>query len=195
MKFIILSNADTSNEFKKDNSILKPTDMLSKKGFENSDMLQSLMPETPDLIFASPYISSLQTVYPYCINNDTMVNVDNSLYPCDHEDMQKATYNILKYHNYLYDIINNNYSDSILSNNILDNESIFDIKNRLSPFLYKITSNFTKTNKVVLIVAQKCICQLILNHFNIKTKEIIKEGNIISFTVKDKDLEITTSIS
>ena len=195
MKFIILSNADTSNEFKKDNSILKPTDMLSKKGFENSDMLQSLMPETPDLIFASPYISSLQTVYPYCINNDKTVNVDNSLYPCDHEDMQKVIYNVLKYHNYLYDIINNNYSDSILSNNILDNESIFDIKNRLSPFLYKITRRLTKTNNVVLIVAQKCICQLILNHFNIKTKEIIKEGNIISFTVKNKDLEITASIS
>ena len=195
MKFIILSNADTSNEFKNSNTILKSTDMLSKKGFENSDMLQSQMPETPDLIFTSPYISSLQTVYPYCINNNKTVNIDNSLYPCEHEEVKNTTYNILKNHNYLYEIINNGYSDPIFINNILDNESIFDIKNRLSPFLYKITNKLTKTNKVVLIVSQKCICQLILNHFNIKTKEIIKEGNIISFTVKDKDLEITTSIS
>ena len=195
MKFIILSNADTSNEYKNSSSILKPTDMLSKKGFENSDLLQSLIPERPDFIFASPYISSLQTIFPYCINNDIDVNIDNSLYPCEHGDMQKETYNILKYHNYLYEIVNNSYSDSILSNNILDNESIFDIKNRLSPFLYKITSEFSKTNKIVLIVAQKCICQLILKHFNIKTKEIIKEGNITSFTIKKKELEITTSVA
>ncbi len=194
MKFIIVSNADTTNEYESGDTILKSTDMLSKKGLENSDLLETLIPESPDLIFVSPYISTLQTIYPYCINNNKIVNVDYSLFPCEHKGVKKASCNIFKNHDYLCDIINKKYSGSILSNNILENESIFDIKNRLSPFLYAITSKFKKTNSVVLIVAQKCICQLILNNFNIKTKEKIKEGNIISFTVKNKNLEITTGV-
>ena len=194
MKFIILSNADTTSEYKNSERILKSTDMLSKKGLENSDLLETLMPESPDFIFVSPYISTLQTIYPYCINNNKTVNIDYSLFPCEHKGVQKARCNILKHHDYLYDIINKKYLGSILSNNVLENESIFDIKNRLSPFLYKITSNLKKTNNVVLIVAQKCICQLILNNFNIQTKETIKEGNIVSFTIKNKNLEIATSI-
>ena len=194
MKFIILSNADTTSEYKNSEKILKSTDMLSKKGLENSDLLETLMPESPDFIFVSPYISTLQTIYPYCINNNKTVNIDYSLFPCEHKGVQKARCNILKHHGYLCDIINKKYLGSILSNNILENESIFDIKNRLSPFLYKITSNFKKTNNVILIVAQKCICQLILNNFNIQTKETIKEGDIVSFTIKNKNLEIATSI-
>lgn len=194
MKFIIVSNEDTTSEYKNSETILKSTDMLSKKGFENSDLLETLIPESPDFIFTSPYISTLQTIYPYCINNNKTVNIDYSLFPCEHEGKQKAYCNILKHHDYLSTIINKKYLGSILSNNILENESIFDIKNRLSPFLYKITSALKKTNNVVLIVAQKCICQLILKNFNIKTKKTIKEGNIVSFTIKNKNLEVTAGV-
>ena len=194
MKFIILTNEDTSNEYKNNNTVLKSTDMLSKKGFENSDLLETLIPESPDLIFASPYISTLQTIYPYCINNNKNVNIDYSLFPCEHKGVERTRYNIFKNHNYLCDIINKTYLGTILSNNISKNESIFDIKNRLSPFLHKITTELKKTNTIVLIVAQQCICRLILNSFNIKPKERIKEGSIISFTVKNKNLEITTGV-
>mgnify|MGYP001172483526 CR=1 FL=1 len=191
MKFIIVSNADTEKVGK----MLEPTDMLSKRGFEIADLLQTSIPKSPDIIFTSPFISALQTVYPYCINNNKKVHIDYTLYPCLHKKVLKQN-NLLKYHQYLNDIINNKYITSILSNNIPKKKKKNNIQNRLFPFLYKIINNLKNTEKTILFVTDCSMCNLILEYFNEKyktniksllkqkEKQYFKEGNIITVDIK-----------
>ena len=187
MKFIIITNTETNTE-------TNATDMLSKSGFENAENLKKILNITPDIVFSSPYISTLQTIYPFCFTNNIEVNIDYALYPCKHMDITYSETKYLEFYPYLYDIVNLNYKGVCLNNNIAKIERDIDIKNRLYPFLYDLSNTLDKTNKTVLIVTHPCIKKLILEYFN-KDETVNKcNHNITTFNIETK-LELSGSIS
>ena len=185
MKFIIIVNNEINNEInnEEDNKIeLIQTDMLSKSGFEKAENLKTTLKIKPDLVFSSPYISTLQTIYPLCFRDKIEANIDNALYPCKHMNINYSIRNYLENYTYLYDIINLNYKGSCLNNNIPQIETDVEIKNRLFPFLYDIYNKLKKTDKTVLIATHSCIKKLILEYFNkdntIKKYDTVKKNEI-----------------
>ena len=164
MKIIIISN-DKINKIDNDVSFY---DMLTQEGLDDADKISELLKnkEKPEIIFSSPYISSLQSIYPYCIKNNLMINIDYALYPIVHSEEIYNLNIIERYYSYLGEIINYNYKSSILNNNIKEDETIFNINNRLKPFLYNISRNFKNTDAKIIFVVDNSILKLIEQYFN-----------------------------
>ena len=53
---------------------------LTKKGLENSIILKDKLKELDiNVIYSSPFIRTLQTIYPYSISSGNKINIDYSL--------------------------------------------------------------------------------------------------------------------
>ena len=80
MKIVIVNCAisQPSNEY---------STMLTKDGFEQADRYTSILEKLkPDIVYSSPFIRALQTIYPFCTKAKIKVRVENSLYPLERYD-------------------------------------------------------------------------------------------------------------
>ena len=147
---------------------------LSYNGFKEADeLIGKLNNYKFDEIYCSPYLRTLQTIFPYCytLGKYDVVNLEYSLLPgkkIDSDD--KATmfvncYNdIDEYFNYITAILNTKYETSVYPSNVKINETSGDIENRLHPFLYNLRNKHYITNKTILIVTHDDIAQRISNY-------------------------------
>jgi len=143
---------------------------LDKDGLEMADnIVLKLDSLVIDDIYSSPFLSTLQTIYPYCKKNDRTVNVEcgfyNKIYSYNGLLDRISINNYQKHafgYSYVLDIVNRNYKTRVFPNNISQNEDNQDIINRLFPLLYKIC----KSRKNVLIVTHKSVLNYILYFFD-----------------------------
>lgn len=164
MKIYILRHEERGNE----TNIMTP---LNYTGVINSELLiNTLENEKIDLIFSSPFVRTLQTIYPYSISSNIKINVDYSL--CEYHSrrlINKSDYgkylpnNILKLFNY-----NPDYKSLIKPEDIFYPESNFDCLSRVKSFLRYIIKSYKNTDKNILIVTHMHICLDILNIINPK---------------------------
>jgi len=180
MKLIILQHEE------KYNSSLFFTP-LTEQGKNNSNKLKDILPENIDIIFSSPFLRTLETIYPYCKKYNKKVNTENAFYEfCEEPDFNTYNYRhwITEYkktnYYYLNDIINNNYKSKIFVSNILFPEDKINIQNRVFPFIYNICKKYKNTDKTILIVTHKTICNFIKKCFN-KNHKIDSEFLMGSF--------------
>ena len=156
---------------------------LTDNGIINSFLLiNKLKKYNIDVIFSSPFIRTLQTIYPYANKYKKLINIDYGLYEYIHNPyflLIKWYYNI----NDIVDrdlqtIINKNYTSIVNENDfsILENEN--DLSKRLIKFFNYLKQNYN--NKTVLIVSHKGVINKIKDLFVKKTDmdEEFDMGNI-----------------
>ena len=118
-----------------------------------------------DIIFSSPFIRTLQTIYPYAIQNNIKINIEYGLYEYQHNPyfllgQWYYTLDDIKDTN-LKSIINNNYKSIVVKDDfsILEDEN--DLGNRINKFIDYLKINYK--NKTILIVTHKGVINKIKN--------------------------------
>jgi broad specificity phosphatase PhoE len=164
MKLVVLVSADTIRTPGHDFFT-----MLSIPGLIKADELVSLLHTiNPDKIYVSPWLQTLQTIYPYCIQYNKTICIENSLCPINKLDEKEFlnvncyinesihSYNTRSSYKYLLNILDKEYTSMVFANNIHFNESDRDIRNRLYPFLNTL-SHAKYHNKTIVIVTHATI--------------------------------------
>lgn len=144
-----------------DNGVIKSCTLLPKK-------LKKL---NIDVIFSSPFIRTLQTIYPYCNKYNKKINLEYGLYEYIHNpyflliDWYKE-YNDIE-DNDLKSIVNKKYKSIVNKSdfNILENED--DLTKRIKKFFDHLELNYK--NKTILFVTHKGVINKIKDIYVKKT--------------------------
>jgi 2,3-bisphosphoglycerate-dependent phosphoglycerate mutase len=174
MKIYILRHEERGIE----TNMLTP---LNSRGVENSEKLVDILKkENINLIFSSPFVRTLQTIYPYSSEMNIKINIDYSLSEYHSRRLiSRENYgvnlpnNMLKIYNH-----NPNYKSIIGPKDIYYPETNFDCLSRVKSFLRYIIKNYKNTDKNILIVTHMHICLDILNIVNSKISKDSKIGTI-----------------
>ncbi len=149
---------------------------LTLKGKENAlELVKKLNNEKIDIIFSSPFLRTLQTIYPYSTYNNQKVNAEYGLYEYIHNPIfnQNNWYHSLDEFNnsnysYIDNIINHNYKSIIKKNDFKILEDNQSIENRLIKFFDYLLNNYH--DKTVLIVSHMGTINTIKNLYIKPTK-------------------------
>ena len=170
MKIYILRHEDRYE----DCSFFTP---LTNKGLLKSNRLVKIL-ETCNinLIFVSPFIRTLQTIFPYVKKHKILLNIDYSLSEIYHQDIiAKKSIGLmlpdifLQKYNY-----NPNYESLINPKEIIYPEKYENVSNRMRKFLKYIILNYFNTNCNILIVTHQSLCRSCLTLNKNSHKELIK---------------------
>jgi len=136
---------------------------LTENGRKNADsiVLENLSKENIDIIFCSPFIRTIETIYPYCIKNNIKINIEYSI--CEYLHNRYFIKNEPRYelndilNNYptknLSKIINNSYKSLITKNDLIVLEDESHLEKRVKSFFDYLKLNYS--NKNILIVTHK----------------------------------------
>jgi broad specificity phosphatase PhoE len=146
---------------------------LTANGLKQADNLADILKSYRiDMVYSSPFLRTLQTIYPYCIENNKQVNIENTFYEC-------LNSNEFNYHNYrhsykelenayphLGSIIDGNYGSKLFVSNISYVEDYKQVKNRVFPFIYNLCHKHKNNDTVILIVTHATIVNTIKKFFD-----------------------------
>jgi len=130
---------------------------LTNEGKNDAEKLAEQLNEIEfDYIYSSPFLRTIQTVYPYCKKHNKKINVEYSLYECTND----PRFNNDNYHQeisslkeFISDVdqyINVNYNS--LLDKIQFPETLKNYSNRLLTFTDTIIQKYKNTNKKILFV-------------------------------------------
>ena len=168
MKIIILRHAGRY----KSPTYLTP---LTVEGLEQADILKESLPSDIDYIYCSPFLRTLQTIYPYCLKYNKKVNTENVFYErCmspyfNYHNYRNSTIGLKESWNYATDIINKDYKSKWFVSNIKLNPTDQDIQNRVFSFIYRLCKKYKNTDKTFLICSHSSICNAVKKVFNKNT--------------------------
>jgi broad specificity phosphatase PhoE len=131
---------------------------LTPEGHKNADNLKHILSKLKiDQIFSSPFPRTIQTIIPYCIQNNlhNKINVDYSLYetmfdPCFTKDNYQVT---LTANDNEFKYTNTNYDSMIKINDINCPETTDDVQKRITKFIDMLIDLYTSINSCILIVS------------------------------------------
>ena len=156
---------------------------LTEQGLCNARKLILVLNEQDikiDLILSSPFIRTLQTIYPYACNKKLNINLEYGLSEIHIPECitERAVGMILpeyiaKSFNY-----NNKYESIIKYNDIKYPENIIDVKNRINKILKNLICKYINTDTNILLVTHQSLCIFALEN-------IIKSENI-NLEIKNK---------
>ena len=148
---------------------------LTENGLENSvELIKYLEKEKIDCIYASPYIRTLQTIYPYSKKNDIKIKLDYSLVELYQEDnIPKKSYQITL-PEYICESFNydKDYNSLIIPNDVNFPENINDFSKRIRNFLRNLIRYNYNSNKNIVLVTHQGVIELILNSIYKRNKNI-----------------------
>ena len=108
---------------------------LTQEGIKNSiELIDILKEENIDIVFSSPFIRTLQTVYPYCKENSIKINIDYSISEIQNKNTVLENSFTLQLPDYLKKYNCSNYKSIILPKNYNYPEKIEDIDKRAKNF-------------------------------------------------------------
>jgi len=146
-----------------------------------NNLANILKDHTVDVIYSSPFLRTLQTVYPYCIENNKQVNIENTFYECldsdefTYHNYRHSTEELQNRYPHLVSIINTNYKSKLFVSNISYVETYKEVKNRVFPFIYNLCQEHRNSDNTILIVTHGTICNTIKKFFN---SEVNFEDNV-----------------
>ena len=151
---------------------------LTDDGLKDSFKLEKKLSKMNiDKIYSSPFVRTLQTIFPYALKQNKKVNVEYALYEYKHNPYfltEPQIYEVKDMNNeYINHIINKRYKsyvnkDEDFNFQLLENET--HLENRVKKFLDYLKSNKTLKNKTLLIVTHKGVINKIKGLINKKTK-------------------------
>lgn len=145
---------------------------LTDDGIINSCILPKKLKKLDiDIIFTSPFIRTLQTIFPYCNKYNKKVNVEYGLYEYIHNPYFLLgewyfTTNDIK-DNDLKSIINTKYSSTVTKDDFSILETEFDLQKRIIKFFNYLNLNYN--DKCVLLVTHKGVINKIKDLYIKKT--------------------------
>jgi broad specificity phosphatase PhoE len=162
MKIYILRHEDRTQ----DCSFFAP---LTETGLSNAQTLVDKLKEVNiNLIFSSPFIRTLQTVYPYVKESGLKINLEYGLSELHHPDIIPVKAVGISLPEYL--AINFNYEPSyktiVKPTDIEYPESDKQVTNRVKRVLREIMSKYNETESNILLVSHQSICNAILKIVN-----------------------------
>jgi broad specificity phosphatase PhoE len=143
---------------------------LTQNGLINSHKLvKKLESFTFDEIYCSPFLRTVQTIYPYCIENNREINIENSLYEinnphiCQKNNYQHIVNELECIHPKYLEIVNNNYDSFLeLGNMKWPDRHLEDLYKRVVPFIEYLREN--KKGKNILLVSHMSTINVIKNY-------------------------------
>jgi len=169
MKIYILRHEDRTQ----DATFFSP---LTKIGLENSikliDVLDKLNIKT---IYSSPFIRTLQTVYPFAKKNNMHIKIDYALQEIKSDYLIPKNSHATRLPEYLNEsfLIENNNKTSIETEDIKYPEKEIEVQLRIKNFLKNLVNQFGNTNDNFLLVSHQIVCNIILKIINKYGKEKI----------------------
>ena len=137
---------------------------LTQKGLENSiELIDVLRENKINLIFSSPFIRTLQTIYPYSEKYKVNVNLEYSLAEFQHDEIiPKRSYTV-RLPEYLAKDFNYNssYNSEVEPENFNYPEKIEDVKKRVKRFFSNMIRNFHDKDVNILIVTHQLPCNIL----------------------------------
>ena len=152
---------------------------LTKKGLENSvKLVDKINKLNIDIIFCSPFLRTIQTIYPYALNTGKKINIEYALY----EAVKENTFSENDYlHNYtdlykidsrLKNIINPNYKSFLSENSIDYPENLNKIYKRTIPFLNNLKKKLPDKN--ILLVTHMTTA-LTIKEYLMNNKQLLSD--------------------
>ena len=157
---------------------------LTKNGLEKSiELIKHLEKEKINTIYSSPYIRTLQTVYPYAKKYNINPKLEYSLVELYQEDnIPKKSYQITL-PEYLAESFNydNEYKSIIIPSDVTFPEPVSDFSNRVKKFIRNIIRNNYKEDKNILLVTHQGVIDVILHLVSKHNKELRNETNELKY--------------
>lgn len=185
MKIYILRHEDRTMDL----TFFSP---LTKKGLEKSlkisDELEKL---NINSIYSSPYIRTLQTIYPYSKKTRIPIKLDYSLTEMYQSDnIPKKSY-LITLPEYIAESFNHdqNYKSSINPNQVEFPERVSEFKKRVKNFMNELIVNNHKTEKNIILVTHQGVVDVI-NKIISKSKNKPTDSDVridANSTIKEKD--------
>ena len=119
-----------------------------------------------EMIYASPFLRTIQTIEPYCRKYSMKVNIENALYECirepffDKDNYKFGINELLKEKSNLKDIINTDYVSTVNLDDISCSDDLSLMYNRFIPFLEYIKGE-VMSGKICLLVTHRTTFNLI----------------------------------
>ena len=139
---------------------------LTKIGLENSVKLIKLLDNCGiNLIFSSPFIRTLQTIYPFSSSKGLSINIDYSLSELHHPDIipkQAVGMSLPEYLAESFKVDPENISIT-KPDGIVYPESQKDLEKRVKRFFKDIITKYHDTNYNIVVVTHKAVCAVMLN--------------------------------
>jgi len=142
---------------------------LTEKGLENSNLLVKILDECNiNLVISSPFIRTLQTIYPYICKNNKLINIEYGLCEIHDKDIipKKAVGQKLPEYLFTSFKCNPQYKSLINSTDIKYPEIYDDVVKRIKIILKKIIMKYYKSDLNILIVTHQPLCKSILYIIN-----------------------------
>lgn len=167
MKIYILRHEDRTQ----DCSFFSP---LTKIGLENSiKLVKFLEKEKIDKIYCSPFIRTLQTVYPYSKEHDIKINIEYGLSELHNEEIIAKKAVGVSLPEYLAESFNYNskYKTLIKPTDIIYPEKDKHVQTRLKRVLRKIIQDNVESNHNIILVSHQTLCNTFLKIVNNSSRE------------------------
>ena len=168
MKLYILRHEDRTM----DASFFSP---LTKEGLENAvKLIEVLNKEKIDTVYSSPFIRTLQTIYPYCKYKNYKINVDHALAEIQHPHIIPVKSYTITLPQYIADQFNcnENYKSTLDPNNHTYPETEANVASRTKTFVSKIIKDFIDTDCNIILVTHQIVCNSILKKITKNMKNI-----------------------
>lgn len=172
MKLYILRHEDRTMDL----TFFSP---LTKNGLEKSvKLIDELEKERINMIFSSPYIRTLQTIYPYTKKYNLRPKLDYSITELyQEENIPKKSYQIT-IPEYIAESFNydKDYKSLVMPGKIEFPEGIKDFNTRIKNFLKQIIkNNYDKDNNILLVTHQGVIdiIMRLISKRNSNLKEVV----------------------
>ena len=162
MKIYILRHEDRTQ----DCSFFAP---LTENGLANAkDLIGKLKEVNIDLIFSSPFIRTLQTVYPYAKESNLKINLEYGLSELHHSDIIPAKAVGISLPEYLAETFGyeSSYKTIVKPTDIKYPETNKHVVQRVKRVLKDIISKYFETNCAIVLVSHQSICNAILQIVN-----------------------------
>ena len=162
MKIYILRHEDRTQ----DATFFSP---LTKNGLENSnkliDILKKLNIKT---IYSSPFIRTLQTIYPFAKANELSVKIDYGLSEIKSDYLIPKNSHAIRLPEYLNGpfLISADYRSSIEAEDLKFPENELDVQKRTKAFLKNVIGNHGNSDDNILIVTHQVVCNIFLKIVN-----------------------------
>jgi len=177
MKIYILRHEDRTQ----DCSFFAP---LTETGLTNSKNLVGKLKEVKiDLIFSSPFIRTLQTIFPYAKESNLKINLEYGLSELHHADIIPAKAVGISLPEYLAESFGYepSYKTIVKPTDIKYPETNKHVVQRVKRTLKDIISKYCESNCNIIIVSHQSICNAILQIVN-------KESEKFKGTIPEKTM-------
>ncbi len=126
-----------------------------------------------DEIFCSPFVRTIQTIYPYAYKNNKKINLEYGLYEYLHNPYFLLTKWYYTYDdipdNDLKEIVNMEYKSIVDGNDFVVLEDEINLEKRITKFFNNIINNPEYKNKTILLVSHQGVINKIKDLYFKKT--------------------------